>query len=106
MKATALSQILTPKQIVFALFVLTTVLIGTSSESDAQLFRRSRIVVGGFNSSNHWTHQPVQTNNYRKPVPVTGYGSNLHRNFVIRQQQQRSQAGGSLINRNNVLWRR
>ncbi len=100
------SKISTPKQIALGLLVLTTILIGTSNTSNAQLFRRSNAVVGGFSSNNYWNSRPVQTSNYRTPRPVTGYGANFHRNFVIRQQQQRSQAGGSLISRGNVLWRR
>lgn len=105
MKAIALSRSSIPKRIALTLFILTTILIGTSMESNAQLFRRSRAVSSGFNTSSFRTGRAVQTSNYRIPKPVTGYGANFHRNFVIRQQQQRSKAGGSLIYRGNVLWR-
>jgi len=101
----ALSQSSTPKGIALTLLVLTTVLIGTSMESQAQLFRRSRAGTSAYSSSNFRTTPTVQSSNYRIPKPVTGYGANLHRNFVIRQQQQRSAAGGSLIYRGNILWR-
>jgi len=105
MKAIALSRSSIPKRIALTMFVLTTILVGTSMESNAQLFRRSRAVTSGFNSSSFRTAPAVKTSNYRIPKPVTGYGANLHRNFVIRQQQQRSRAGGSLIYRGNILWR-
>jgi len=106
MNVLMLSTKLSPKRFTIALFVLTVVLIGTSMESNAQLFWRSRTATSAFNSNSFRTSQPVQTSNYRIPTPRTGYGSNLHRNFVIRQQQLRSQAGGSLIYRGNVLWNR
>jgi len=107
MKALVLSKSSIPRRIALTLFVLTTVLIGTSLESQAQRFWRSNRSVSGFNSNSFRTVQP---STYRAkpsiPQPVTGYGANLHRNFIIRQQQQRSEAGGSLIYRGNVLWRR
>jgi len=106
MKAISQSRVSTLKQIALTLFVLTAILIGTSLESNAQLFWRSRATSSGFNTNGFQTTYPAQTSNYRVPTPLTGYGSNLHRRFVIRQQQQRSQAGGSLINRGNILWRR
>ena len=102
MNVLLLSSKLLSKRVAVALFVLTTMLVGTSMESHAQSFWKSR----AFNSNSFRTGQSVKTSNYRAPTPRTGYGANFHRNFVIRQQQQRSQAGGSVIPRGNVLWRR
>ena len=88
------------------LIVAATVLIGASMESHAAdgFWRSSRFNSSRYRSTPSWHSTPSFSTN--RAVPVTGYGSNLHRNFVIRQQQQRSQAGGSLINRGNILWRR
>ena len=46
------------------------------------------------------------TSRYRStPRPVSGYGSNLHRNFTIRQEQLRSQRTGlPPRRRGNVRW--
>jgi hypothetical protein len=49
---------------------------------------------------------PVAKTQYRSVTPVTGYGSNFHRNFTIRQQQIRVQSGQPFQKRNNVLWRK
>jgi len=39
--------------------------------------------------------------------PVTGYGSNLHRNYTIRREQQKSAVTGLRpLPRGNVLWAR
>ena len=75
---------------------------GSLSESQAQLFGR-----GQWRSRRPTVVTPVQRTyvQSRTPQPLTGYGSNFHRNFTIRQQQQRVQAGKPLQNRNNVLWR-
>ena len=108
MKAIAIApQSSTLKQIALMLFVLAAIVVGTSMESQADRFWRSnRSRTTGFNSS----FGTGQTSSYRPsasiPKPVTGYGANIHRNFNIRQQQLRSQAGGSLIYRGNILWRR
>jgi len=98
-----LSSKLFPKRIAIALFVLATVLVGTSMESHAQRFWRSLTGASGFKTN---SLPAVQTVKPRIPQPVTGYGGNIHRNFIIRQQQKRSQAGGSLQYRGKVLWRR
>jgi hypothetical protein len=66
--------------------------------------------------------QPTVTRNYvpvvqrsysyrpstaRVPQPVTGYGSNVHRNFVIRQEQKKAAITGiPPRNRGNILWAR
>ena len=69
---------------------------GWNSRPQANAVQYSPRSVSPYRSSNR---------SYRSVEPVTGYGSNLHRNFTIRQQQQRAQAGLPLINRNNVLLR-
>ena len=53
----------------------------------------------------YWT---PSTSSYRStPRPTTGYGSNLHRNFTIRQEQLRSQRTGlPPRNRGNIRWAR
>lgn len=62
---------------------------------------------------NYQASQPVtryysapRTTSYRStPRPVSGYGSNLHRNFTIRQEQLRSQRTGlPPRNRGNIRW--
>ena len=40
------------------------------------------------------------------PRPVTGYGANFHRNFVIRQELQRAKRGLPVRNTGNILWAR
>lgn len=37
--------------------------------------------------------------------PVTGYGSNIHRNFVLKQEQRRASQGRSVRYRGNIRWR-
>lgn len=44
---------------------------------------------------------------YRAPVPVTGYGSNLHRNYMIRRAQKQSAISGIPPRQTgNILWAR
>ncbi len=38
--------------------------------------------------------------------PVSGYGSNLHRRFVLKQESRRAQQGLPVRNRGNVRWYR
>lgn len=38
--------------------------------------------------------------------PVTGYGSNIHRNFILKQESRRAAQGKRVRNRGNVLWYR
>lgn len=38
--------------------------------------------------------------------PVTGYGANLHRRFVLKQELKRAQNGLPVRNRGNILWYR
>ena len=75
---------------------------GSLGESQAQLFKR-----GQWRNRQATVVTPVPQTHIqtRVPQPLTGYGANFHRNFTIRQQQQRVQAGKDLQFRNNVLWR-
>ncbi len=51
--------------------------------------------------------QSATTTRYRTPVPVTGYGSNLHRNYMIRRAQQKAAATGiQPRNTGNIYWGR
>lgn len=101
MNVLMLSSKLFPKRVAIVLLVSTVTLIAASVQSHAadRFWRSNRF------RSNVYQSTPYRSST-RIPTPVTGYGSNLHRNFMIRQQQQRSQAGGSLIQRGNILWRR
>lgn len=38
--------------------------------------------------------------------PVTGYGANLHRTFVLKQELRRQRSGKPVRNRGNILWYR
>ncbi|MEM9587846.1 MAG: hypothetical protein AAGA03_11255 [Planctomycetota bacterium] len=40
------------------------------------------------------------------PRPATGYGANLHRTFVLKQELRRAKQGKTVRNRGNILWRR
>jgi hypothetical protein len=59
-------------------------------------------------------YRPTVTRNYsyspktnRVPQPVTGYGSNLHRNYMIRRAQQKTAITGiPPRNTANILWAR
>jgi hypothetical protein len=88
-------------QVAIAVVVLAVVSTEGALESQAAdgFWRTNTFRSGGYVST------PVRSQT-RVPTPRTGYGANFHRNFVIRQQQQRTQSGGSLIPRGNVFWRR
>ena len=48
---------------------------------------------------------------YRTPSfggarPATGYGSNIHRNFILKQEARRAMQGKRVRNRGNILWYR
>ena len=89
-------------------FCVTAVLCFSAHSADAQIF--------GFNRSPVYTNfapryatSNLTTSAIRSaaPRPITGYGSNTHRNFVIRQQQLRSiKTGIQPRTRGNVLWAR
>ena len=36
--------------------------------------------------------------------PATGYGSNIHRNFILKQEARRASQGKRVRNRGNILW--
>lgn len=38
--------------------------------------------------------------------PVTGYGSNIHRNFILKREARRATQGNRVRNRGNILWYR
>jgi len=51
-----------------------------------------------------YAYSPSQA---RVPQPLTGYGSNLHRNYMIRRAQQKSAATGiPPRNTGNIFWAR
>lgn len=74
-----------------------------AESADAQLFRN-------FAARQSATRQiRIQPRNLTPkasvPQPFTGYGSNLHRNFVIRQEQQNYlRTGVQPQQRGNILW--
>ena len=48
---------------------------------------------------------------YRTPSfggarPVTGYGANIHRNFILKQEARRARQGKRVRNRGNIRWYR
>lgn len=48
---------------------------------------------------------------YRTPSfggarPATGYGANIHRNFILKQEARRAMKGNRVRNRGNILWYR
>ena len=86
-------------QVKLAVVVLC-VTLSMASTADAQRYRFLR-------SSPSVSKYSTPTYSARRPRPATGYGSNLHRNFIIRQEQQRWQRTGlPPRNRGNVLWAR
>ena len=38
--------------------------------------------------------------------PVSGYGSNIHRNFILKQEAKRASQGLRVRNRGNIIWYR
>ena len=38
--------------------------------------------------------------------PVTGYGSNIHRNAILRQEAKRASRGYPVRRRGNIIWYR
>ncbi len=88
-----------------------TILFCLSSQSaQAQLFRNRTAFQPNYTYvSPSWSSAPYAAPLSRPstPRPVTGYGTNLHRNFVIRQEQLRTQRTGiPPRNRGNILWAR
>lgn len=101
MNVLMLSTKLLTKRFAIVSIAFTAMLIAGSMESLAAdgFWRSTGFRTGTYSST------PYRSS-ARVPTPRTGYGANFHRNFVIRQQQQRSRAGGSVISRGNILWRR
>lgn len=71
--------------------LLTTSLVDTA---EARRYRRSYR-----NQARHSTSRSL-------PRPVTGYGANLHRNFVLKQELRRARSGKPVRNRANIRWYR
>ena len=92
------------------LFVALAMLSCTSAEANAQrLFGRifrAQPTVQRYTPTvtRSYSQFPTQT---RVPQPLTGYGSNLHRNFMIRKAQQQSAITGiPPRNTGNIRWAR
>ena len=83
-------------------------IVGTaSSEASAQRLLQRIFGARGTVSSNHSTQSQFTISNspYPIPQPAYGYGSNLHRNFTIKQAQQKAAATGIQPKyRGNVRW--
>jgi len=106
------------KQLVF-LFVAVVMLACTSTEANAQgrlfgrIFRAQPSVTYGYQptmrsySPNVIRSYPSSQITSRKPQPVTGYGANLHRNYMIkRAQKQWAQTGIQPRQTANIYWAR
>lgn len=113
------------KQLVFLFAAVATVAF-MSSEANAQrlfgrIFRAQPAVTYGYQPSVTYGYQPTVRSyspnvarsyssapvSNRMPQPVTGYGSNLHRNYMIRRaQKQWAQTGVQPRNTANILWSR
>ncbi len=77
-----------------------------SAQSAHAQWLRNRIAGRTINHQNVWA-QPRNVTPKATARPVTGYGTNLHRNFVIRQEQQRTERTGIAPRpRGNILWAR
>ena len=92
------------------LLVAAMAIVGTaSSEASAQRLLKRIFGARSAVSSNQNTQSQFTISNspYPIPQPAYGYGSNLHRNFVIRQAQQKAAATGiQPTNRGNIVWAR
>ena len=105
------------KQLVL-LFAAVVILACSTSDASAQrlfgrIFRSQPAVTNRYQPvvrqsytpvSRSYSYAPTRT---RVPTPVTGYGSNLNRNFKIRRaQQQTAITGIQPRNSGNILWSR
>ena len=91
-------------------FSATIIFCLSSQMANAQLFRNRAVFQSNYSRvSPSWSsasYAPA-VNRPATARPVTGYGTNLHRNFVIRQEQLRTQRTGlPPRNRGNILWAR
>lgn len=48
----------------------------------------------------------IRTSSFGRARPVTGYGANIHRNFILKQEARRVQQGKRVRNRGNIAWYR
>lgn len=78
-----------------AILLLTLSGIVLVDTAEARWFRRS-----------HATHARHHHHRSQLPRPVTGYGANLHRNFILKQELRRARAGHPVRSRGNILWYR
>jgi hypothetical protein len=111
------------KQLVF-LFVAIFALAFTSTDANAQLFGRifrpqpsvtyyQPPVTYGYQTTVPG-YSPMVTRSYstapvtnRMPQPLTGYGSNLHRNYMIKRAQKKwAETGVQPQNTANIRWSR
>lgn len=98
------------KQLVL-LFAAVVILSCTSADANAQrlfgrIFRNQPTVQYRYTApvTRSYSYTPTRT---RVPQPVTGYGSNLHRNYMIRRAQQKTAITGiPPRNTGNILWAR
>ncbi len=119
------------KQLVF-LFAAIVALAFTSTEADAQLFGRIfrpqpsvtyyqpsvtygyQTTVPGYSPMVTQSYSPIVTRSYstepvtnRMPQPLTGYGSNLHRNYMIKRAQKKwAETSIQPQNTANIRWSR
>ena len=47
-----------------------------------------------------------RTTSFGNARPATGYGANIHRNFILKQEARRASQGKRVRNRGNILWYR
>jgi len=94
-----------------AIIVAAISILGSASTEEAQaqrlfgrLFQSQSVTRNYAPAQRSYSYRPSTT---RIPQPVTGYGSNLHRNYVIRREQQKAAITGiQPRNRGNILWAR
>lgn len=92
-----------PKTLATAIAAFAVVCLSVES-AHGQWFRNR--MTRQFRPTTTWS-QPRTVARPQTARPVTGYGTNLHRNFVIRQEQQRSAATGlPPRTRGNIYWAR
>ena len=81
-----------------------------SQSADAQLFRSRGVQSNYYAVPSTRVPSVSYAPSVKRPAtprPVTGYGANFHRNFVIRQEQLRTQRTGlPPRSRGNILWAR
>ena len=68
--------------------VLCTCLLLVPEEAEARRYRNYRV------------------GKYGNARPATGYGANIHRNFILKQEARRASQGKRVRNRGNIIWYR